>query len=377
MTVWQRRMKQMVVVAALAAAAVLGAIGIGAQGSPGVNPGLFSGVYYRPLTVFSRGGRVTAVAGVPSNQQVYYMGSAGGVFKTTDAGVTWVPVTDGQIGVGSIGAIGRRRLESRTSSTSARAPANRAATSPTATASTSPPTPARPGSTSASRRPASSAASASIRPIPTSCSWRPSATASARTRNAASTARRTAARRGSRCSRSARTPARSTSRCDSEEPEHDLRRPCGPCAASRGRSTPAAWTAASFRSTDGGDHWTKLTQRPADGRDGRQDRRLDFAAPTPKRVYALIEAADDQGGVFRSDDGGETWTRTNARRNLLQRAFYYTHIFADPVERGHRLRHQHGRLQVHRRRQDVARPIAHGPRRQPRLVDQPARTTRR
>src|SRR6185295_2871082 len=67
--------------------------------------GLFAGVYYRPLTIFSRGGRVTAVAGVPSDQKVYYMGSAGGVFKTTDAGVTWVPVTDGQINVGSIGAI--------------------------------------------------------------------------------------------------------------------------------------------------------------------------------------------------------------------------------------------------------------------------------
>ncbi len=105
MSVFQRRVRVWAVFAALAAVAALGSIGIGAQGSPGVNPGLFGGVYYRPLTVFSRGGRVTAVAGVPSNPQVYYMGSAGGVFKTTDAGVTWIPVTDGQINVGSIGAI--------------------------------------------------------------------------------------------------------------------------------------------------------------------------------------------------------------------------------------------------------------------------------
>src|SRR5262249_20076216 len=44
-----------------------------------INPALYSGLYYRPLTVFSRGGRVTAVTGVPSNPHLYYMGSAGGV----------------------------------------------------------------------------------------------------------------------------------------------------------------------------------------------------------------------------------------------------------------------------------------------------------
>src|SRR5215831_16823750 len=42
---------------------------------------------FRHLSVFSRGGRVTAVSGVPSNQQLYYMGSTGGgVWRTTDAG---------------------------------------------------------------------------------------------------------------------------------------------------------------------------------------------------------------------------------------------------------------------------------------------------
>src|ERR1051325_5927670 len=66
---------------------------VAAQANPPnvtINPALFKELYYRPLTVFSRGGRVTAVTGVPSNPQLYYMGSAGGVFKTEDAGATWV-----------------------------------------------------------------------------------------------------------------------------------------------------------------------------------------------------------------------------------------------------------------------------------------------
>ena len=87
-----------------------------------------------------------------------------------------------------------------------------------------------------------------------------------------------------------------------------------------------------FRSTDGGDHWTKLTSGLPRSVDGRQDRRLGLAGESARRVYALIEAAGDQGGVYRSDDGGDSWTRVNASRTLLQRAFYYTHIYADPVD---------------------------------------------
>src|SRR5260370_41927872 len=53
-----------------------------------------------------RGGRVAAVAGDPTNQLVFYAGvTGGGVWKTTDAGLTWKPVTDGQISSGSIGAL--------------------------------------------------------------------------------------------------------------------------------------------------------------------------------------------------------------------------------------------------------------------------------
>ena len=55
---------------------------------------------------FSRGGRSTAVTGVPGQPLVYYFGgTGGGVFKTVDAGHNWKNVTDGFLGVGSVGAI--------------------------------------------------------------------------------------------------------------------------------------------------------------------------------------------------------------------------------------------------------------------------------
>src|SRR5207253_3966803 len=48
------------------------------------------------------------------------------------------------------------------------------------------------------------------------------------------------------------------------------------------------------------------------------------------RVWAIVEAED--GGVFRSDDGGTTWQKSNDDRKLRQRAFYYTRIYADPKD---------------------------------------------
>jgi hypothetical protein len=69
------------------------------------DPAIWSNMRYRMIGP-ERGGRVTAVTGVPSQPYTFYMGSTGGgVWKTTDAGHTWGNVSDGQIPVGSMGAI--------------------------------------------------------------------------------------------------------------------------------------------------------------------------------------------------------------------------------------------------------------------------------
>ena len=78
------------------------------------DPTILGTIAFRHLSVFSRGGRVTAVAGVPANQQLYYMGSTGGgVWRTTDAGATWTNISDGFFEAGSIGALAVAESESQ------------------------------------------------------------------------------------------------------------------------------------------------------------------------------------------------------------------------------------------------------------------------
>lgn len=81
-----------------------------------------------------------------------------------------------------------------------------------------------------------------------------------------------------------------------------------------------------YRSADGGDTWTKLTGKGLP--EGTIGRIGVATTPNPNRIYALIEA--EKGGLFRSDDAGEKWELVNDDRRYRQRAWYYTHVFADP-----------------------------------------------
>ncbi|MGV3520033.1 glycosyl hydrolase [Luteitalea sp.] len=86
-----------------------------------------------------------------------------------------------------------------------------------------------------------------------------------------------------------------------------------------------------FKSFDGGTTWTEITRRPGlpTGLLGKIG--VSVSGADGNRVYAIIEAAD--GGLFASDDGGLTWTRVSEDRNIRQRAFYYTRVYADPKSR--------------------------------------------
>lgn len=86
-----------------------------------------------------------------------------------------------------------------------------------------------------------------------------------------------------------------------------------------------------FKSSDGGATWVELTRAPGlpEGVLGKIG--VSVSGADSQRVYAMIEARE--GGLFRSDDAGGTWTRVSDDRNLRQRAFYYTRVYADPKAR--------------------------------------------
>src|SRR5205814_1659696 len=87
-----------------------------------------------------------------------------------------------------------------------------------------------------------------------------------------------------------------------------------------------------FKSTDGGDTWREITRNPGlpQGMVGKIS--IAISGADSNRVYALIE--NENGGLFSSDDAGATWKLVNAGRNIRQRAFYYTHVIADPSNNG-------------------------------------------
>ena len=87
-----------------------------------------------------------------------------------------------------------------------------------------------------------------------------------------------------------------------------------------------------FKSTDGGKTWTDLTKQPGmpKGMVGKVG--VSVSAVNSNLVYAMVENAKG-GGLFRSEDAGESWKRVSADRNLRQRAWYYTKVITEQRRR--------------------------------------------
>jgi photosystem II stability/assembly factor-like uncharacterized protein len=86
-----------------------------------------------------------------------------------------------------------------------------------------------------------------------------------------------------------------------------------------------------FKSTNGGDTWSEITRNPGLPSSTIGSIGLAVADADANRVYAIIEA--DGGGIFRSEDGGATWTKVNEEGPLRQRPSYFNHIHVDPKDK--------------------------------------------
>jgi photosystem II stability/assembly factor-like uncharacterized protein len=292
-----------------------------------VNAELISSLEWRLIGPW-RGGRVTAVTGVPGNTRLYYMGATGGgVWKTVNAGITWENISDDDFNVGTIGAIAVAESDINVIYVGT--------------------------------------GEAPIRGVTTS-----HGDGMYKSTDAGATWKHIGLQHAGQISRvivhpqnpdlvyvavqgqiwgsSERGVYRSDDggdtwtlvlQVDDETGATDLSMdPTNPriLYAAMWEHGRKPWFIKSggtaggiFKSTDAGDTWEKLEGGLPEliGKIG-----VDVSASKPSRVYAIVEAELDKGGLYRSDDYGETWELLNNDRILWSRAWYYIHIKADPVD---------------------------------------------
>lgn len=291
-------------------------------------PKFFSGMEYRSVGP-TRGGRVTAIAGIPAKPFTFFMGATGGgVWQTEDAGMTWKNVSDGQIEAGSIGAIAVAPSDGNVIYV---------------------------GTGSACPRGNVSAGIGAYRSKDGGKTWKHIGLDNAGQIGKIAVNPKNAnllyvAALGQIFGpNSERGLYRSSDGGDHWEkilfindstgivdlalnPQNPLE-----IYAAGWRAERKPWTLADgntaggvWKSTDGGDSWAKLEGGLPGGLLGRIG--LAVSPVNPKRVWALIMAAEEEkGGLYRSDDGGESWSRICRDHQLRQRGWYYTHITAHPT----------------------------------------------
>ncbi|MCU1386246.1 MAG: hypothetical protein JWL71_4943, partial [Acidobacteria bacterium] len=85
-----------------------------------------------------------------------------------------------------------------------------------------------------------------------------------------------------------------------------------------------------YKTTDGGDHWSRVSNGFPDDLIGKVW--VDVAQSNPKVVYAQVEAKGAKGGLYRTADGGSNWTLVNSSQALRARPFYFNKVFVSPKD---------------------------------------------
>ncbi|HEU4939867.1 MAG TPA: hypothetical protein VFT39_25640 [Vicinamibacterales bacterium] len=291
-----------------------------------VDPSLFKGMKYR-LVGPSRGGRVTTVTGVPSQPRTFYMGVAsGGLFRTTDGGTTWTPIADGKIPLGSMGSIAVADSDPNiiyvgTGSDGVR---SNVSTGRGVYRTTD-------GGTTwqfVGLYNAGQIGAVRIHPTNPNVVW-VAANGDAFKRNTDRGVFKT--EDGGKTWRKVLYVSDGVGAMDVEL------QPGNPNVvyAWMSRLERKPWTIISgssdggfFKSRDGGNTFTHITGGLPTDLIGKAN--LAVTNAKPDRIYALVEALPG-GGLYRSDDAGQTWTLINSQGSLIQRPFYYTTLGADPA----------------------------------------------
>jgi photosystem II stability/assembly factor-like uncharacterized protein len=289
-----------------------------------VDPALLNGLRYR-LVGPSRGGRVTTVTGVPSQPKTFYMGVAsGGLFRTTDNGATWMPITDGKVPLGSTGCVA---------------------------VADSDPNVIYLGTGSDDVRSNVSTGRGMYKTIDGGQTWKfiglynAGQIGSVRIHPTNPNIVWVAAQGDAFKSNSERGIFKTTDGgqtwrkvlfVSDEVGAMDVEIQPGDANvvyAWMSRLERKPWTIISgsreggfYKSADGGEHFSRITNGLPNELIGKAN--LAVTAAKPDRVYALIEAKPG-GGLYRSDDAGQTWMLVNSQGPIIQRPFYYVALGAD------------------------------------------------
>jgi photosystem II stability/assembly factor-like uncharacterized protein len=290
-----------------------------------VDSSFFNGLRYR-LVGPARGGRVTTVTGVPSQPKTFYMGVAsGGLFRTTDSGATWTPITDGKIPLGSTGSVAVADSDPNiiylgTGSDGVR---SNVSTGRGVYKSTDG------GQTwkFIGLYNAGQIGAVRIHPTNPDIVWVASAGDVFKSNDERGIFKTTD---GGQTWRKVLFISDAVGAMDVElQPgnpnvvyawmSHLERKPWTIISGSR--------EGGFYKSSDGGEHFSKISNGLPNELIGKAN--LAVTNANPNRIYALVEAKPG-GGFYRSDDAGQTWALINSQGALIQRPFYYTTLGADP-----------------------------------------------